>query len=188
MCLFWGSLCSAAARAPGSDRTLSELHHTSWTARDGVPGNIDALPQTTDGYLWLGGANGLYRFAGTRFEKYNPPDQRFPAHIIESLLATPDGGLFIGFRNGGASLLRDGKVTTYGEKEGMPPTTVRRFARTRDSTVWAATNAGLFRLISSRWERTGKALLFGSDYTQGCTLLAGEGSDCLRKIPMSQPN
>jgi len=142
--------------APSRDRTLSELHHTSWTAKDGVPGEISALAQTSDGYLWLGTANGLYRYDGARFEPYEPPQgQRFPAHIVESLMATPDEGLFIGFRDAGASFLKNGNVTTYAESEGRPLGTIRGFARARDGTVWVAANYGLFRLVGSQWQRVG---------------------------------
>lgn len=152
-----GSAQAEGARAPSAGRTLSELHHTSWTEQDGVPGEVLALAQTRDGYLWLGTANGLCRFDGAHFETFQPPSsERFPSHIIESLLATSDGGLFIGFRNAGAALLKDGRITIYGEAEGMPSGTVRGFARTRDGAVWAATSYGLLRLLGPHWQRIGK--------------------------------
>ena len=84
--------CSTAL-APSRDRALSELQHTSWTAREGVPGSIQALAQTSDGYLWVGTANGLCRFDGVNVEPFGPSSGgRFPGHIVESLLAMPDGG------------------------------------------------------------------------------------------------
>ena len=87
---------------PTRDRALSELQHTSWTAREGVLGSIQALAQTSDGYLWVGTANGLCRFDGVNVEPFEPSfGGRFPGRIVESLLAMPDGGLFIGFRNAG---------------------------------------------------------------------------------------
>jgi signal transduction histidine kinase/ligand-binding sensor domain-containing protein len=152
-----GTAVAQTPLAPSRDRILSELHHTSWTAKDGVPAEVSALAQTNDGYLWLGTANGLWRFDGARFERYEPPEgQKFPAYIIESLLATPDGGLFIGFRNAGASFLIEGRVTIYDESDGMPPGTVREFARARDGSIWAATTQGLLRLEGSRWQKIGR--------------------------------
>ena len=41
------------------DRTLTQFHHTAWTAKDGAPSQISALAQTQDGYLWIGSARGL---------------------------------------------------------------------------------------------------------------------------------
>ena len=146
----------ATSLAPSRDRTLSELNHTSWTAKDGIPGEVRALAQTDDGYLWLGTSKGLYRFDGARFERYEPrAEQRFPSHVVESLLATPNGGLLIGFRNGGASFLNDGQVTIYDESDSNPLGTVRGFAITPNGTVWAAASHGLFRLVGSRWQKVG---------------------------------
>jgi signal transduction histidine kinase/ligand-binding sensor domain-containing protein len=151
-----GAVVCSATRAPSRERTLSELNHTGWTAKDGVPGEVLALAQTTDGYLWLGTATGLYRFDGAHFERYEPPPgQKFPAPIVESLMATPDGGLFIGSREGGASLLKNGKLTTYADSQGRQLGTIRGFAIGRDGTVWAAVSRGLFRLVGSHWERIG---------------------------------
>ena len=50
------------------DRALDQLYHTGWTYIEGAPGQVHALAQTTDGYLWLGTATGLFRFDGIQFE------------------------------------------------------------------------------------------------------------------------
>ena len=69
------------------------------------------MAQTTDGYLWLGTENGLFRFDGLHFELYKPPSgQPFPQRNIYALLAVPDGGLWVGFWGGGVSFLKDGTV------------------------------------------------------------------------------
>src|SRR5215475_10619593 len=57
------------ARALDPTRSIDQFYHTAWTQRDGVPGNIIAIAQTTDGFLWLGTAGGLYRFVGVRVQK-----------------------------------------------------------------------------------------------------------------------
>lgn len=142
--------------APSRDRTLFESHHTSWTAKDGAPGDLNALAQTTDGYIWLGTATGLYRFDGVHFERYAPLDQKFPAHIVESLYATPDNGLLVGFRYAGAVSSSNDVASTYSVVAGGKEVgTVRSFAITRDSVIWAAASNGLVRLIDSRWELVG---------------------------------
>ena len=43
-----------------------------WTVLDGLPSNtINALTQTSDGYLWLGTNEGLVRFDGYQFTVFN---------------------------------------------------------------------------------------------------------------------
>jgi ligand-binding sensor domain-containing protein/two-component sensor histidine kinase len=144
------------AFAVDSDRTIAQFHHTAWTIEDGVPGGIEMLAQTRDGYLWLGTSRGLFRFDGVRFDRYQPErGDPFPSQDIFSILATPDGGLWIGFRAGGATFLANGRGHTYGEKEGLPASSVNRFASDHEGAIWAGTNQGLFRFTNSRWEKIG---------------------------------
>ncbi len=52
---------------------ISQYAHTAWTVRDGFSlGNIYAIAQTPDGYLWLGSEFGLFRFDGLRFTPWQP--------------------------------------------------------------------------------------------------------------------
>src|SRR5262245_35826827 len=57
------------AFALNRDRTLSQLQHTAWTEREGVPAGIQVLAQTDDGYLWIGTSDGLFQFDGVRFQR-----------------------------------------------------------------------------------------------------------------------
>ena len=154
--LFAALICTPAL-AFQSDRTIAQFAHTSWTAKEGAPNAIYALAQTTDGYLWMGGPTGLYRFDGIRFEYYEPHSgQGLRSEYVRCLMATPDGGLWIGFSSGGADFLKDGRITSYGEPEGFLPGSVFSFAMDQEGTVWAATQTGLAKLAGSRWQRIGK--------------------------------
>jgi signal transduction histidine kinase/ligand-binding sensor domain-containing protein len=154
VCLLLGVLVCVTASADSSDRTIFQLHHTSWTAREGAPSPIYALAQTTDGYLWLGTDSGLFRFDGMYFERYQlPSGEKLSSDNISSLMATYDGGLWIGFFYGNASFLKDGRIVTYGEPEGLPPGIVYGFAVDREGTIWAAISGGLARFDGSRWNR-----------------------------------
>jgi ligand-binding sensor domain-containing protein len=115
------------------------------------------LAQTSDGYLWLGTHDGLYRFDGVVFERYQPQTGGpFPVGTVSSLLALPNGDLWIAFQPGAASLLRNGNATNYTVREGVPNGTIWSFARDRDGTIWAATSGGLVRLEGDRWKEVGE--------------------------------
>jgi signal transduction histidine kinase/ligand-binding sensor domain-containing protein len=148
-------MAHAAAVAPSRDRALFELHHTSWTVKDGAPGDVQALAQTTDGYLWLGTSAGLYRFDGVRFERYEPLDRVFPAAYVFSLYATPDNGLLVGLYYHGVCLIRNGEVITYPVADGKKMENVHSLAITRDGVTWAATAEGFFRLVNGGWKQVG---------------------------------
>jgi ligand-binding sensor domain-containing protein len=150
------SLLSAPLRGIDRDRRLDELYHTSWTSKDGAPSEIFAIAQARDGYLWLGTTTGLVRFDGIHFENYEPPfGQAFPARNATSLLTVPDGGLWIGFSSGEVSLLKNGRITSYGQKEGLPPSTVRSLVRDRQGRIWAASPTGLSQFNGSQWRSIG---------------------------------
>jgi PAS domain S-box-containing protein len=123
-----------------------------WTFKDGAPADIRCLAQTNDGFLWLGGQDGLFRFDGTRFEPFSSPfgDRLLSANIY-TLFAPPSGGLWIGYSFGGFSFLDKGRVTNYAIDTG----TVDSFAQDRDGIVWAGASSGLWRFDHSEWQPIG---------------------------------
>lgn len=146
VCLFLALACSHSA-ALDSDRTIAQFAHTAWGPKDGAPSPVTALAQTLDGHLWLGGPEGLYRFDGVVFERFQPQSGGpFPVRTVSSLLALPNGDLWIGFRPGAISLLRQGNATNYTAREGVPNGVIWNFAQDREGTIWAATSSGLARL------------------------------------------
>jgi ligand-binding sensor domain-containing protein len=154
-----GTTCQLlSGTSPDSrDRTISQLQHTGWTAREGAPGSIQSLAQTTDGYMWLGTAYGLFRFDGVHFDHYKlPSGENFNSENISSLMPTSDGGLWIGLQYGNVAFMKDGRILSYGESEGLPPGTVYEFTVDREGAVWAAVNGGLARFEGSRWRRIGE--------------------------------
>ena len=153
--LLWLALVQTAA-ALDVHRPLAQLHHTAWRVQDGAPGQITALAQTTDGYLWLATQIGLYRFDGVQFERYEPPaGEALPATSVSALHASPDGGLWVGFRYGAVSHIDGTRLSHYGQAQGLPSGTVFSFARDADGRLWAATFTGLVYLQGGRWHALG---------------------------------
>ncbi len=150
VCVTIGWPC-APALALNRDRTIAQLHHTAWTPKEGAPTEIVALAQTADGFLWLGTGAGLFRFDGITFERFGPADAGPITTSVSALLGGPSGELFVGFRYGGVGILKDGRLTSYSEKQGVPSGAVYRFLRDRDGTVWAATFGGLVQFDGRAW-------------------------------------
>ena len=149
-------LMTSNAKALDPTRAIYQYAHTAWGPKDGAPSGVAALAQSADGYLWLGGPDGLYRFDGIVFERYQPQSGGpFSTRNINSLLALPNGDLWIGFQSGAISLLRNGNATNYTVRDGVPGGVVWGFAQDREGTIWAATSSGLARLESNRWKEVG---------------------------------
>ncbi|WP_281331704.1 sensor histidine kinase [Polyangium sp. 6x1] len=145
-----------SARASSRDRSIAQFYHSRWTVKDGAPGQISALAQTRDGFLWLAAAATLYRFDGVRFEHVEPLDGEPFTVGIQTLHASPDGGLWLGFQQGGAAYFKDGHVTRHGEAQGLSPHQLSSFAIDADGVVWTGgRSAGLLRLEGGRWHSVG---------------------------------
>jgi ligand-binding sensor domain-containing protein len=144
---------AATGLAQEDRQPLSQLYHTTWGASQGLTGAVTALAQTKDGYLWVGTSDGLFRFDGLSFERYQAENESLPSNFVLSLFAAPGGGLWVGFSQGGVSFLKDGKITNYTERDGLPVSKVRCFAQDPSGTVWAAIVGGLARLEGQRWHQ-----------------------------------
>ncbi|WP_332854230.1 sensor histidine kinase [Duganella sp. S19_KUP01_CR8] len=129
------------------------MHHTSWSARDGAPESILSITQTRDGWLWLGGAGGLYRFDGMQFEQFAPVNAALPTQNVSLVNAAAGGGLWIGYRTGGASFLQHGLIRNYGEQDGLPNRAVWGLEHDGGGRMWAATALGMFYLDGERWQK-----------------------------------
>jgi signal transduction histidine kinase len=148
-------LFGQASSSADSAATL-HVYHNSWTFKDGAPADVTCLAQTNDGFLWLGGPNGLFRFDGTRFEPFRSPfGDRLPSTQLYSLFGSPSGGLWVGYVLGGFSFLNNGRVTNYGGEIASSTGSVFGFAQDRDGIVWAATSSGLWRLDHLGWQPIG---------------------------------
>ena len=152
-CALYFCALPAAYSAQAVSSPPINLHHTSWSARDGAPESIISMTQTSDGWLWLGGAGGLYRFDGMQFEQFVPVNAALPAKYVSIVNAAPDGGLWIGYRAGGVSYLRQGAIRSYGEQDGLPDRPVWGLEHDGAGRMWAATAVGLFYLECGRWHK-----------------------------------
>ena len=57
---------------------------------------MHAFAETPDGYLWLGGENGLVRFDGLTFRIFNYANtEAFPASTVIGLAVDAEGSLWI---------------------------------------------------------------------------------------------
>jgi signal transduction histidine kinase/ligand-binding sensor domain-containing protein len=154
--LLWSG-CTAAL---SPDLTLKELHHTAWGPSQGAPlGGAVALAQTNDGYLWMAGPSGLFRFDGIAFERVElPHDPKLSSLRLHSAFAPRGGGLWVGFTFGGVALLKEGHWQVFGAADGFPPGTPWQFAETPDGTLWVATDSELARFDGARWEAVGSRM------------------------------
>jgi len=149
---------TTGASALDPTRTIAQLRHSRWTLGDGAPGNIRAIAQGRDGYLWLGTATGLYRFDGITFERIVPADaDPYRSPQITAVLAARNGDIWVGYNFGGVAVFRGGVLKVA--NPSPPIGGVNRIVEGRDGAIWFAVESKgelvLSRLSHGRWSRFG---------------------------------
>ena len=143
-----------------SGSSMSDYVISAWAAEKGLPpGDVFAITQDVDGYLWLGTPNGLHRFDGSRFTPWVPTSSSssLPSGPVHALVGSPDGSLWVGFGGGGGVIrILKGQVFQHSTANGAPPG-VTEMIQDREGTIWVATRRGLFRFSDGRWTLMGAA-------------------------------
>ena len=132
---------------------MQELALASWTSEDGLPTNaLTDVIQTTSGYLWLGTFEGLARFDGdefTRFESRQMPMAR--GFGIRRLYEDPHGMLWLGTQGAGVVTYREGRFESFPAEHRLEHSVYSILVDDQD-TVWIGTgNYGAFRFDGSRF-------------------------------------
>jgi signal transduction histidine kinase/ligand-binding sensor domain-containing protein len=128
---------------------VAQYTHTSWTAREGaVLGLVFAMAQTPDGYLWIAGSFGLFRFDGLQFERWEPPDGQTLPTGAYSLLVSRDGTLWIGTYSGLSSW--NGREFVYRHEPIGEGRFVTSLFEDRDGTIWAGVRSKRGELCAIR--------------------------------------
>ena len=138
----------AFVEPPADDRLITQYRLQRWTDTDGLPQNsLNAVAQTTDGFLWFASEEGLIRFDGETFIVYNHGNT--PAFVRSqalALAAAGDGSLWVGLEGGGLAHHEGGRFTVYGPGDGLPSARVQAVAVAPSGDVWAGTDRGLARV------------------------------------------
>ncbi|MFZ0394368.1 MAG: two-component regulator propeller domain-containing protein [Terracidiphilus sp.] len=137
-------VCACAAHALEPSTPLANLNRQGWVMENGLPQNtIHALAQTADGFLWLGTEVGLVRFDGVNFATFDEHSKpALPSGDIRCLLAARDGSLWIGTGDGLARM-RDGAVTTFTAKDGLPGDEIRSLRFDSSDVLVVSTDQGV---------------------------------------------
>jgi signal transduction histidine kinase/ligand-binding sensor domain-containing protein len=147
-------LASSPALALDAPLSIFQLKHTRWTADEGAPSAVLALAQDRDGFLWVGGADGVYRFDGVTFEKIASPEADAEGWRVSALLASTDGTIWIGYNGGHLAMYRNG----VWREVPMPAdgAFVMNLLQTRDGAIWSVLGRRrdpVLRYAGKRWEQ-----------------------------------
>ncbi|WP_394780191.1 two-component regulator propeller domain-containing protein, partial [Undibacterium sp.] len=169
--LAWACCQNALADRPvtSPEKYTIDLHHTSWTTKEGAPAYIIGITQTADGWLWLAASNGLFRFDGVTFERFHATEGKLLSNNLWAMRVLSSGALWIGYRSGGASEIKEGKIKNFGASDGLPSASVADFEEDAAGRLWVATSRGMLVFDGKRWSKPDPAIDAPRTY---CTLLS----------------
>jgi signal transduction histidine kinase/ligand-binding sensor domain-containing protein len=136
---------AGAAFALPTDRAISQYAHRSWRIEEGLPHSVvRGVSQTDDGYLWIATYEGLARFNGESFTRFNKTNVKgWLRDTILAQMKAKDGALWIGTNGGGALRMKDGRFDVLLPANGLSSDIVASIAEDSDGTIWLGTSGGL---------------------------------------------
>lgn len=155
--LAWPARALAEASAAGAPASAG---NAAWEAASGINYSLyqrrvfsinasehcertTSVASTSDGLLWMGTYDGVYRFDGSDAQRMD-----FGAvHAVNCLFVDADDNLWIGTNDNGIAVARDGELlATFKQSDGLPSNTVRTLTADTDGRVYAGTSNGVVTL------------------------------------------
>src|SRR5262249_16627094 len=126
------------------------LEKNRFTPISGVPaGFVDSIVKGKLGYLWIANQDrGLFRVSPDGSVEQIPWSVLGHKDYALTLAADPlEGGIWLGFYNGGVVWFREGQVrASLSKADGLPESSVNDLRFDGDGVLWVATEGGLSRL------------------------------------------
>ncbi|HEU5078523.1 MAG TPA: two-component regulator propeller domain-containing protein [Opitutaceae bacterium] len=102
-----------------------------------------AVVQTPDGYIWVGSYEGLARFDGVRFSKFdNTNVDGWQDSAVTALFVARNGVLWIGHASGAVSRKVDGHFQTFPPHASWSANRIIRFVEDGAGDVWSQDDLG----------------------------------------------
>ncbi|MFY9644717.1 MAG: two-component regulator propeller domain-containing protein, partial [Terriglobales bacterium] len=155
-------LLAGSVYALDPNKRLTQYSHTSWRIQDGsAPAGIEAIAQTSDGYLWFSSdSQGVYRFDGVRFLPWTLASNGKTINKIVSVYGDHAGGLWaLGERE--IAHLKGGVVTSHFDLDGLQQ--FQQISEDPDGSLWivrgrtAVSDAPLCRITDRAVKCFGKS-------------------------------
>ncbi len=139
-------LFPAKAAASQGERRNILGEGTDYTAilydsTNGLPtSEANAIVQSSDGFIWLGGYSGLIRYDGTSFYRF---DSSTGISSVFSLYVDSKDRIYIGTNENGIACYDHGNLRIYGRVESLKSASIRAINEDRDNNIIIATTQGL---------------------------------------------
>ena len=108
---------------------------------------IYSLNQGNDGYLWIGTAEGLYRFNGFEFQHFTIRDS-LTENFITTIYKDFSGGLWLGHMNSGITYVKDSRFSKV-VNSLVVNSSITSITEADTGTIWFSTQNGNIIVLNS---------------------------------------
>lgn len=136
-----------------SSSTFSSARFEKLSIKDGLPGQtVWDTTQDKEGAIWFATTHGLSRYDGNEIKTYvSDPDDSYSLsnNIVNSLLVTRQGDLWVGTYKGGLNLFdfNTQKFKSYqhdiSKTDSLSSNNITALAEAKNGDIWIATDSGL---------------------------------------------
>ncbi len=105
---------------------------------DNQPFKINTLFKSTNGYIYAGTSNGLYKFDGIKFSKVNF-SKASVKDPVTAIFQDKENMLWVGFKNGRIAKRINGKLEYFDPEEGTPKSKITSFLQDKQNNIWFST-------------------------------------------------
>ena len=122
---------------------LSGIGYTSkiYDATNGLPtSDANYILGSKDGYVWLGGYNGVIRYDGTTFERLSTSTGLTSGRTF---FEDSKKRIWVGTNDNGVVVIEGENTKWYTYKEGLPASSIRSFSEDKSGNIFVATASGL---------------------------------------------
>ncbi|MDZ7742794.1 MAG: two-component regulator propeller domain-containing protein [Bacteroidota bacterium] len=121
---------------------------------------INKIYQSSDGFIWLGTTEGLYRYNGFDFERIGLAEKQDPGNIT-AICESTDSTLWLGFESGLIATCRHNEIKLFNKDTLMPESPVVDIIQDARGRMWLGTYGEGILLVEGQtvwWLDTGNGL------------------------------
>jgi signal transduction histidine kinase/ligand-binding sensor domain-containing protein len=135
-------------------QSITQLNHRSWGAADGLDA-VYSVTQTTDGYLWVIAAGGLFRFDGIRWMRWEPlPGESTLPTRANMIFGDREGNLWCRYK-GALIRMREGHVVSVIDLGKTADVFRSRICEDKQGGIWVSGNSEIFKVKGDQVEKFG---------------------------------
>ena len=113
---------------------------------NGLPtSEANAIAETEEGFIWIGGYSGLVRYDGSEFVRF---DSTTGIASVISLFVDSKDRLWIGTNDSGVFVMKNADLTRFTREDGLRDLSIREIGENSTGEIFIATTRGIYYIDS----------------------------------------